>query len=303
MGSARKLQHFTIYPLYILPRKLQIEPDQFLKCISITNVKKNTIETEWHGDTRLYSIIGDKVQGAFVQGRLLRLNKDIRSKLDLDLLKEDDLNLGPNQYVEEEAFFLLDTKLNIMMCEYNPSSLNVLSCRFEMLLNQVMVKCGLVLPSLLVRPIPSNAFIKRAVGSALIKRERVEFPELDLMNLEKSGVSSDMIKDLVEGRNFGINITIKYDVKPDLSERKFEKLRSLVDRVRSLASSFKVYTTEGNFDLIKENLLFYDFDVESRSNHDQMVRAIHEELAELHLQQMKEIMEIVTKFKTLDDYF
>ena len=202
-------RHFVIYPLYLIPRIFVVDPTELLSSIELKNIEVNTIKPTWRGDTKLYSIVGDKESSGIVQGRFLRLNKDNRSKVDFKKLMESELGLGPNEYVEEEAFFLFDTHDKLLLGEYNPSSVNVLGQRVGQLLNHVLQKIKPPPPEVSVYPIPSDSFLRSAVGSALIRRERIEFPSLDLAHLEDVGVSSKVITELAEGENFGIVLTVK----------------------------------------------------------------------------------------------
>lgn len=302
-GPKVKKQHFLIYPLYLIPRTYRIHPIKFLNCIKLKDVKKNTIETEWQGDTKLYSLIGDNASSNSIQGRFLRLNKEIRSKIDLDNPKEEDLNLGPNEYVEEEAFFLLDTQNGLVIVEYNPSSLNALSSRCTLLINKVLSNCTGSPQNISIAPIPSKDFISSIVGRALIRKQRLEFPDIDLNYLESNGASSTIIRELAEGGDFGVDIVVKHKMAKDASETRMSKLKSVATRLTGHARSYKIYTSEGNFDLIRPNLVFYDIDVDVRSNHEEMVNAVNEEFKQLYEARKHSILDVIADKKTLEDFF
>ena len=64
----------------------------------------------------------------------------------------------------------------------------------------------------------------------------------------------------------------------------------------------KVYTTEGNFDLIRQNFLFYDTDVPMSVTHLELVEAAHAMFFSLYEARHSTIIDAVSKFKTLEDY-
>ena len=95
---------------------------------------------------------------------------------------------------------------------------------------------------------------------------------------------------------------MRHESQIGFSDTVLSKLRGIADTIKDFASSFKVYTSEGNFDFIKENLLFYDLGIDSMDDHSEMVNRIHAEFSDLYKNRQSQISGIVRSFKTIEDY-
>lgn len=257
-----QIKYYSIYPLYILPRNSRIDSSIFYTCVLINRIKENMLKTNWRGEEIPYSIIGDKLNGHLVNGRFLRLNKDDVGRIDIDKLKEEVLTNGPSQYVEENSHFVLDTASNLLFCEYNPSGVNALSKKASEIINNSLFKCGVSIPKVELSPIPSDDMIEAVVGSGMIKRYRLAFQGVNAKHIEEAGGPSSLINEIAENDALDFDMILKLNKRKLITTSLISSLKSIAERIRAKkAKSFKVYTDEGNFDLIRENLLYYDAEV------------------------------------------
>lgn len=299
---AIRTKYYSIYPLYVLPRTSSVDPNVFFNCILINRIKENILKTNWRGEEIPYSMIGDRLDGGLIYGRLLRLNKDDVGRIDIDKFKEEVLTNGPSQYVEENSHFLFDTKNNLVFCEYNPNGVNALSKRSSEIFNNSIRKCGSAHPTINLSPIPSDDLIEALAGSGMIKRYRLQFPGVNAKHIEEFGGPSSLINEIAEEDRLEFDMTLKLERRTLFSSDKLSKLRELAGRLKNRkAKSFKIYTDEGNFDLIASNLLYYDAEV-VRKSHIEMREDLFGQIRNLLENNSKKILEIIRKQPSLDKF-
>jgi len=302
MTMANRTKYYSIYPLYILPRTFSVNPISLFNCIKINRIKTNILKIKWREEEIPYSLIGDGLDGNLIYGRLLRLNKDDVGRIDIDKLKEEVLTNGPSQYVEENSHFLFDTLNNLVFCEYNPNGVNALSKRASEIFNNSISKCGSSRPSIILSPIPSDDLIEALAGSGMIKRYRLQFPGVNAQYIEEFGGPSSFINKIAEEDRLELDITLKLGRKTLFSSDKLMKLREQAGILKKRkAKSFKVYTDEGNFDLIASNLLYYDAEV-VRKSHIEMREDLFEQIRNLLENNSEKILTIIRNQPNLDRF-
>jgi hypothetical protein len=293
-----KTKNFNLYPLLVLPRDLKIDPNFLFECVAKERIPLNVVRTYWNQEAITYTIIGDSLDGRFVRGRFLKLIKDDIGRIDLEKLKEEIITNGPSEYVEENSHFIYDTSLNLVLAEYNPGGVNVLTKRASQLLDNAIKKCARDLRNIIVNPIPSEEFIEQIVGTGFTKSARIHFERINLKYLEDKGATSSLISALAEEEGFDLGIFAKMTVPRPLSVEKFKGFKELADKFKGKADSLKVNTDEGNFDIIKDNLLYFNAEIE-RSNTDIMRLELFSKMQERLITSAPMILRIVDKNPTL----
>ena len=130
---------YVFYPLQIISRHFNLDVNKFRKATVRDKVIDNKVDIDWRDEKIPYSIITDSsywddgvdshnVDGV-IFGRFLKLRKDPISQIDIKNFQEEVVTNTPSKYLLESAYFILDTKNNIMLAQYNKNSLNVLSKR------------------------------------------------------------------------------------------------------------------------------------------------------------------------------
>ena len=295
-----QFKNYVIYPLYIIPRSIQIDPVKFRKCLSLEKVKENILKTYWRQEEIPYSIIGDSQQGTLVFGRLLRLNKDDIDRIDIEKLKEEIIINGPFDYVAESSHFVVDTQTNLIFAEYNPNAVNALGSRASDVFNNALKKCYLNTPTIETRPAPTDEFIKEILDLAYIKKYHLDFPNVDLPHLESIGADSRLINRIAENEKFGFDIGMKLKRPEPLTASMLDKLKGIAQSVKSIGGkSYKVSTTEGSFDLIKENLMFYEVEIE-RGARKEMEDKLYKEIEMLLRSKSAKMLEFLEKRPDLE---
>ena len=288
----KQYKYYVIYPLYIIPRSIKIVPDDFFKCIDLTRIKDNILKTFWRNEEIPYSMVGDNIDSELVFGRMIRLNKDDIDRIDIEKLKEEIITNGQSQYVAENSHFVLDTNTNLVFAEYNPSAVNALSSRASDVFAYVLRKCSSQMPKIKMLPAPSDEFIKDIVDHAVITKYHFDFPSVNLKNLESIGASSPLINKIAEKGNFGFDMGVKLKLPEELSGPWLVSLREIAQKAKQIGGkSYKIVTNEGSFDLIKENLIFYDVEIE-RGRRSDMKERLYQELRTL----IKEKSDVMLKF-------
>lgn len=276
-----QFKNYVIYPLYITPRSIQINPVKFLECIRIEKVKENILKTYWRREEIPYSIIGDYQRENLVFGRLLRLNKDDIDRIDIDKLKEEIITNGPSDYVAENSHFVLDTQTNLVFAEYNPNAVNALSSRASDVFYSALRKCFPNIPKIEIKPAPTDEFLKDIIDQAYIKKYHLDFPSVDLPHLESIGADSRLINEIAESGRFGFDIGMKLKDLEPFTTSILSKHKNIAKMVKLIGGkSYKVSTSEGSFDLIKENLMFHEVEIE-RGKREEMEKQLYAEIENL----------------------
>ena len=95
-----------------------------------------------------------------------------------------------------------------------------------------------------------------------IKSYRINLDGLNLDYLEEHGLSSRSVKKLAANRGFDLDLILRFSSGPKFTRDKYSELKNDVTELGKRAKSFKVKTEDGSFDLIKENLLYYEIEIE-----------------------------------------
>ena len=301
----KNIKTVTVYPLVIIPRDFKIDADKFFECTKKDgNAKKNLINK---GD-KIFAIVSDFINNFdnyLIHGRFLRLNKEILAKINLDNLKESDLNLDQNEYLEEESYFLFDTKNMIILGEYNPRAVNILSPNrvLEIILN-ALNNCQLGKISYF-QPIPVTDFLDKIKDKAHIKKVKMDLSSLNADYLESLGFDSrSVIYKLSDGEEISVNITIKYDINIIASSKYIEKIKIIKNRISNNAESFKIYTDEfGDYDLIKNNFISLEIQFIEDGTHDLIIRKIHDAIYKKYKDFTPNLNQILRNFiKPITEY-
>lgn len=295
-----QFKNYIIYPLYITPRSIQINPIKFMECIRLEKVKENILKTYWRREEIPYSIIGDNQRGDLVFGRLLRLNKDDIDRIDIEKLKEEIITNGPSDYVAENSHFVLNTQTNLVFAEYNPNAVNALGSRASNVFNNALAKCFINTPKIVIKPAPTDEFLKDIIDQAYIKKYHLDFPSVDLSHLESIGASSSLINKIAENGRFGFDIGFKLKDFESFTTSILSKHRNIAQSVKSIGGkSYKVSTSEGSFDLIKENLMFHEVEIE-RGRREEMERKLYEAIENLLLTKSDRMLKFLEKRPDLE---
>ena len=290
-----KYRPVTLYPLIVLPKKLKIDSVMFFECIKVDNFPKNEVQISFKGDTNTYTVIGDKVNGSnnsIVQGRFVRFNKEIKGKIKENPPGETELGLALDEYLEEETFFLYDTLNGVVIAEYNPRAVNVLYSRATYLLQRALYNCQKKLISSL-SPIPVKNFLEKIKDRGFSNKVRISLGWANQDYIEKIGIGSRKLK--IYGENIDLEITqlIKYRSGVVTSSEYIEQLNELKTELGNSGKSLKIYTDEGNFDLIKDNYVSYEINVDNDGTHAQLIDQFHNLLLEQYRKSQSDLLSSV----------
>lgn len=234
-------------------------------------------------------------------GRFLKLRKESFSRIDMDKLEEEVIENGPNEFLEEEAHFIMDTENNIILARYNPHSLNVLSRRSEEILNYALKVCGINRGRIQVRPIPSDELIEGLTNKTNIESYKITLDGLNLDYLEMHGINSRIIKRLAKDGGIDLMLSMRFLSPPMFTREKHAELKNEVTELGTRAKSFKVKTEDGSFDLIKENLLYYEIEIDVDS-YSRMRTRLQSEMLKKMQENEEGILKVVSRNPTLDNY-
>ena len=305
-------------------RSFKLDIQKFRAATVIDKIVDNKIEVEWRNEKIPYSIITDvpywedekgnilnnetKVDGILF-GRFLRLRKGPISQVDIEKYKEEVVTNTPSKFLLESAHFVLDTNNNIMLAEYNNDSVNVLSKRVSEIFGRALNLINAPNSFLYIIPIPSDDLIKNILNKeSLIKGYKLKLGDINLNYIEKIlGINSAKIKALSGefGMDFTLNISFKF--RPKITNEHFKQLGALF-KSDSKAKSLKVKTEDGSFDIIKENLLYYEINVDLPDNINDktyldLQRNIQREMLNKLNDNREAILKVIDTDKRLDDFY
>lgn len=265
---------YVFYPLQIISRHFNLDVNKFRKATVRDKVIDNKVDIDWRDEKIPYSIITDSsywddgvdshnVDGV-IFGRFLKLRKDPISQIDIKNFQEEVVTNTPSKYLLESAYFILDTKNNIMLAQYNKNSLNVLSKRSGCIFKNVLMKINNNNNFDDITPIPSGELIKKILSKqSPVKSYHLKFRNININYLEKKiGISSEKMKELSASYDFDFNIDIKFSQQPHMGKFLYETIKSKIPPLGKNMKGYKVKTEDGSFDLIKDNLLYYDMPIE-----------------------------------------
>jgi len=314
---------YTIYPLRILERTFKLDIQKFRASTTIHNIIGNKIDVKWSNENIPYSIITDKPYWedengnilnnetkaeSILFGRFLRLRKGPISQLDVQKFQEEVVTNTPSKFLVESAHFVLDTANNIMLAEYNTDSVNILSNRVSEIFKRVLDLINAAKSFQHILPIPSDELIKNIINKeSSINGYILKLGDINLDYLEKNlGIGSEKIKALLDAYNMDLTINIIFKYGPKITKGRYDSLKKLFKSDRN-AKSLKVKTEEGNFDIIKDNLLYYQVNVDiSDDMNDQTYLDLQRDIQKKMLNQLMNnrdaILNVIDHNKTLDDF-
>ena len=305
-----------IYPLVIYPRDLELDPICFFNNTTIDDVIKNEDQISWHGETKSYSLISDSIDASknLIYGRLLRLRKGAITQIGPDAqqkLKEEVIANKPGQYLLEPAYFILDYKNNIILGQYTTDSVNVLSRRPEAIFRKVFLKCKII-DRVEIKVIPTDRLIKTMLDNKpIINQFKAKLSDIDLDFARKIlGLSDSAFTKLMTDSNTEFRIQIKFKHgSPRFTEKIFGILTGTFKKGDHHSESVKIYTENGNFDIIKDNLIYYEFEQEidtdrviGNNYYRQLIGEIHSKIEEILNANLSTILSSIKDNKTLYDF-
>lgn len=294
----------TLYPLIVLPKKLKINPTTFFECIKIENFPENEITIQFKGESNTYTVIGDRIDStsnSIVQGRFVKFNKEIKGKIKENPPSEAELGLAVDEYLEEETFFLYDTKNGIIIAEYNPRAVNVLFSRATLLLDKVLYKCQNIRMDSL-SPIPVGNFLDKIRNKGHARKIRISLKWANIDYLEKIGITSRKLKLYGGNIDFEISQQIKYRTDVVTSDQFLQNINELRAQILDKGKSLKIYTDKGNFDLIRDNFVSYEIHVDNDGNHAQIIDRFHDLVFDQYMKSQENLKSMVYNFVTMDDF-
>jgi hypothetical protein len=307
---------FVIYPLVIYPRNFTFVPKCFVDKTKIDDVIVNEVIITWRNDRKSYSIITDSIDTnkKLIYGRLLKLRKGAISQIGPDAqqkLKEEVIASKPGQYLLEPAYFIFDYSNNIILGQYTTDSVNVLSSRPKAIFNKIFEKC-LNNQNVDLSVIPTKELIKTMLNKGpIINQFKARLNNIDLEYArDKLGLSDSAITKLMaEGKTeFTIDMKFKHG-RPKFTEKTFEFLKKGFRKEDNHSESVKIYTENGNFDIIKDNLIYYEFEQEIDTSREigddyyrELIKEIHSKIEEKLDSNLATIKDSIGKRKTLEDY-
>jgi hypothetical protein len=299
-----KYRSVTLYPLVIMPRRLELNSEEFFEYIGVNNFPNNIVQIDSKGETKLYTMIGDKLSSSdthIIQGRFILFNKRIMSKIKLNPPQEEPLKLDPNEFLEEETYFLLDITNGVLLAEYNPGVVNVLSGRIKYLLNNILFKFRKINIADL-EAIPVENFIEKIKDRAQVHKIKISLSWANLDYLENIGISSRKLK--AYGENIEVEVTqiVKFRMPRIVTGNYIDKLRETKNSISEVAKSFKIYTDEGNFDLMGKNFVYYEINLDGTLSYDELKDSFHKGILDKYVEIQKNLLHIIRNYKTLLDY-
>jgi hypothetical protein len=246
-----------LYPFTSTPSDLTIDSESLIKCLSKERVLDNHIEVNTRGAVNLYSAIVDSAENGYVLGRFVKLKTDNIETIDKKTFFEDLTIIGEDKYIEENAYFAWNLATNLLLAQWKPDSLNVLTGNSNRILQKACDECSFR-HYIKIEPFPSKEFIQNIIqNKGIVSKYRLSFKELGKPYLEEQGLSSDVVWQIADDQEVEMDLVIRLGRRPELSESLFGKLTSIARRILFGTNKFVVYTDEGNFDLIGEKAIYY----------------------------------------------
>ena len=310
------IKTFVIYPLVIYPRNFILDALCFVNNTKIDDVPYNEVEITWRRDKKSYSIISDSidVNKKLIYGRLLRLRKGTISQIGPDAqqkLKEEVIANKPGQYLLDPAYFILDYANNLILGQYTTDSVNVLSRRPEAIFRKVFLKCKII-DRVEIKVIPTDRLIKTMLDNKpIINQFKAKLSDIDLDFARKIlGLSDSAFTKLMTDSNTEFRIQIKFKHgSPRFTEKIFGILTGTFKKGDHHSESVKIYTENGNFDIIKDNLIYYEFEQEidtdrviGNNYYRQLIGEIHSKIEEILNANLSTILSSIKDNKTLYDF-
>ena len=308
--------NFVIYPLVIYPRDFELDSDCFFNNTRIDHVITNEIRIDWHSETKFYSLISDSMDTnkGLIYGRLLKLRKGAITQISPDdeqKLKEEVIANKPGQYLLEPAYFIMDYRNNIIIGQYTNSSVNILSKRPEQIFSKLFSKCSMT-DKIEIKVIPTDSLIKTMLSNEpIINHFKAKLSDVDAEYARQIlGLSDSAIKTLMENSNIEFSIQMNFKLNsPRFTRKVLENLNKTFKKGDRHSESVKIYTENGNFDIIKDNLIYYQFEQEIDTDREigdsyyrQLIGQIHSKIEEKLNENLSTILSSIKDNKTLYDF-
>ena len=309
------IKTFVIYPLVIYPRNFILDALCFVNNTKIDDVPYNEVEITWRRDKKSYSIISDSidVNKKLIYGRLLRLRKGTISQIGPDAqqkLKEEVIANKPGQYLLDPAYFILDYANNIILGQYSTDSVNVLSRRPEAIFRKVFLKCKII-DRVEIKVIPTDSLIKTMLNQRpIINQFKATLGNIDMSYARSVLKLPDTAIKLINQSTIEYKIQMKFEnSKPHFTEEVLELLKRDYRKGDQHSESVKIYTEKGNFDIIKDNLLYYEFEHEIDTDREigddyykELIGEIHSKIEDKLKENLSTILYSIKVKPTLDDF-
>ena len=257
------------------------------------------------GYENTYSAIVDSVDSDFVRGRFVKLKKDNIEKLKKisqngkNAFEEKLEVTGIDEYIEANAYFVWNLNNNLILAQYNPDSLNVLTRYSRVILGSSLSRCNVFSANIQLEPFPSDEFIDEIIRKkGLVRKFRLSFKNMNKKQMESLGMSSDLIWEIADTDELGLTVSTSIELnQPKTLTREFyNKLKEIAYRILRKTSKYVVYTDEGNFDLIGEKFIYYNETVEIKDTIEEYRKEIYGKM--LHkLHEQTEILENIRKLE------
>ena len=160
-----------------------------------------------------------------------------------------------------------------------------------------------------ITPIPSGELIKKILSKqSPVKSYHLKFRNININYLEKKiGISSEKMKELSASYDFDFNIDIKFRQQPHMGKFLYETIKSKIPPLGKNMKGYKVKTEDGSFDLIKDNLLYYDMPIEipdmmDQSNYQKLNIDIQKGIVDILIKNRDNIIQTLAENPSLDDF-
>ena len=258
-----RTRNLVLYPLSFLPKAVRLDSSVIKGCLSVDNVLTNSMQITNRGNINIYSVIVDKVESDMVLGRFVKLKKDniekLRKNQPTQKIEEILEVTGIDEYIEANSYFVWNLINNLMLAEYNPESLNVLTRNSSKVLAYTLSRCNAYNSNISLEPFLSQEFIQEIIqNKGSVYKYRLLFKDINKKYLESQGMTADLIWKMAKIDGFDLSLGINIAVSQTLTDGFYQELKVIADRIRGKAKKYVVYTDEGNFDLIGDKYIYYN---------------------------------------------
>lgn len=296
-----RTRNLVLYPLSFLPKAVRVDSRVIKGCMSVDNVLTNSMSITNRGNINIYSIIVDAVETDMVMGRFVKLKKDniekLRKNHPTQKIEEILEVTGIDEYIEANAYFVWNLANNLMLAEYNPESLNVLTGNSSRVLAYTLRRCNAHNSNISLEPFLSQEFIREIIqNKGSVYKYRLLFKDINKKYLESQGMTADLIWKMAKIDGLDLSLGINIAVSQTLTDGFYQELKTIADRIKGKAKKYVVYTDEGNFDLIGDKYIYYNRTVSLKDTITEYRKEIYDNIL-TELQSRTESLESIRRIE------
>ncbi len=302
-NSKDKQKPLVLYPMSIDPTLKSLDDQVIFNAWQKDNVFDNVQEIEDRKIKNFYSIIVDSLDNGYINGRFVKLKTDNIETIDKTTKDEDLEVIGPDKYIEENSYFIWDTKKNLMLAQWNRDSLNVLTKKARDILTNLLKKYNISTVDVKLEPIPSEKLISDIIKQkGKIDKYFLKFKHINKPYFEKAGndegITDTLIWDIANRGSMDLSLNIKLVNPITLTQSFFDKLKNIAYKNKKIQERFGVYTDEGNFDLLGDKYVYYTEYVDIGKNLPEYRKNVYKAINDMYADQLKAILRMTKVTKT-----